>query len=516
MVFFLTGVAFLPHLGIQNDEALFSSPLYQPKSWLYAITPFHWRIPLLLMSYLGTLKSWLYRPILNMFGVTVMTIRLPMVAAGALSVWCFFLLLRRIAGDRAAVIGCCLLAADSLYLLTSCFDWGPVAMQHLLITGGLLLVVQFHQTGRPWPLFAGFLLFGLAFWDKALAVWMLSALAIAGISTLHRQIVAILTPRRAAIAAGAFCLGALPVLIANAAHPGITFEGNAARDTSNLPSRARMLRNTLEGQGLFGWLIQEDAQTPQPHSPAEPIDTFAAKVSELAGHPRHNLMLCGLLLALALAPLAGGRGLRAVLFGVIAMAVAWIQMATTANAGGSVHHTILLWPLPAMVMAISFDAAIRRLFARTPRAALAAAVMVTVLLAGSELLVTSEYYAVMVRNGGSTGWADAVFTLSEYLKALPVQKVYCVDWGIFDSLRLLNQGHLPLEWGGDLDREALAARLREPGRIFIGHTADRAFFPETAAKVVRLAQEAGYRREMLAVVADSYGRATFEVYRFVP
>jgi len=54
-------------------------------------------------------------------------------------------------------------------------------------------------------------------------------------------------------------------------------------------------------------------------------------------------------LAILLMPLAGGSDRRAVLFALIAMTVAWLQMAITANAGGSVHHTILLWPLPQLL-----------------------------------------------------------------------------------------------------------------------------------------------------------------------
>ena len=68
-----------------------------------------------------------------------------MLLAGVASVWLFFRLLDRIAGRRAAIIGCTLLAVDSTYLLTVCFDWGPVALQHLLLVAGLLLLVRFYQ-----------------------------------------------------------------------------------------------------------------------------------------------------------------------------------------------------------------------------------------------------------------------------------------------------------------------------------------------------------------------------------
>ena len=108
-------------------------------------TSAHSSIPLMLMNYVGALKSWLYPRILHSFGANVITLRIPMVLAGAISIWLFFLLLRRIAGERAALVGCTLLAVDSAYLLSLCFDWGPVALQHLLLIGGMLSVVKFYQ-----------------------------------------------------------------------------------------------------------------------------------------------------------------------------------------------------------------------------------------------------------------------------------------------------------------------------------------------------------------------------------
>src|SRR5262249_11850390 len=92
-----------------------------------------------------------------------------------------------------------------------------------------------------------------------------------------------------------------------------------------------------------------------------------------------------------------GAALRAILFALIAMIVAWMQIALTVHAGGSVHHAILIWPLPQMVIAISFAAASRRLGrAAVPVLAAALAVM---MVAG--LLVTNEYFALLVRNGGT-------------------------------------------------------------------------------------------------------------------
>ena len=231
-------------------------------------------------------------------------------------------------------------------------------------------------------------------------------------------------------------------------------------------------------------------------------------------------MLYAFGLALLLAPLARGDALRAILFALLAMAIAWAQMAITANAGGSVHHAILIWPLPHMFIAISFAAASRRL--RGAGIPALAAVLAVVMVSG--LLVTNEYRVLIVRNGGSQNWTEAIFPLSDYMKRIPASDVFCVDWGMMDSMRLLSRGKLPLRVGtdpisktasNDADREYLDRTISGPGHVFINHTKDFEFFPGVNDKLVQFASGIGYRREIMAVIADGNGRPVYEVYRFV-
>jgi hypothetical protein len=318
----------------------------------------------------------------------------------------------------------------------------------------------------------------------------------------------------------AFALGALPLIVYNVDKKLATFRSNMVRDTSDIPGKARHLMNTANGQGMFGWLLYEDWQVAAPHQPEGGLQKASAQISSLAGHPRHNLMLYAFGLALLLAPLARGDALRSILFALIAMAVAWAQMAVTANAGASVHHAILLWPFPAMVIAVSFAAASRRL----GRAGIPAVAAVLLVLMVAGALVTNEYYSLMIRNGGTQNWTDAIFTLSDYMKGVPSKGIFCADWGIMDSLRLLNRGKLPLNVGTDPirkpelsqdDREYLQHVVSEPSDVFIAHTQDYEFFPGVNGKLVKYAAESGYEREMMAVIPDSWGRPVYEVYRFV-
>jgi len=94
LFFFGTGRCFLAHLGFQNDEALFGAAIFEPRAG-YMIKFAHSRLPIMLMSYVGTLKSWIYAPIFRVFGTGVSPVRDPMLLAGVASVWLFFLLLRR-------------------------------------------------------------------------------------------------------------------------------------------------------------------------------------------------------------------------------------------------------------------------------------------------------------------------------------------------------------------------------------------------------------------------------------
>jgi hypothetical protein len=518
LFFFTAGRALLPHLGVQNDEALFAAPLFDPRSG-YVIKFGHTHLPIMLMSYLGTLKSWIYVPLFHWFGTGISAMRDPVLLAGVASVWLFYLLLLRVAGRRAAVVGCGLLAADSLYLITVCFDWGPVALQHLFLLAGMLLLMKFHQERSALALAGGWFLLGLGMWDKALAIWMLSGIGVAGLLTFPRQIFGAITLRRVGIAALAFSLGALPLIIYNYKQKLATFRGNVSYEPGDIPGKAKLLLATADSRGLFSWLVNEDWQTRNPRPPKGLIQTASARISALAGRPRHNLTLWAFYLALLLAPLARGNALRAILFALIAMLVAWLQMAVTVNAGGSVHHAILIWPFPYLVIAVSFAAASRRL--RSAGIPAVAVILATMMVWGA--LVTNEYFYLAVRNGGGQNWTDAIFRLSDYMKGVSSNYVFCVDWGILDSLRLLNRGSLKLAVGNDPiskreltaeDREYLKQMIADPGNVFINHTREFEFFEGVNEKLVKYAGESGFERKVMQVIADGNGRPVYEVYRF--
>jgi hypothetical protein len=173
-----------------------------------------------------------------------------------------------------------------------------------------------------------------------------------------------------------------------------------------------------------------------------------------------------------------------------------------------------------LVVAVSFAAASRRL----GRAGITAVAVATAVMVTSALLVANEYFYVSYRFGPAPVWSDAILPLSDFMKTVHSGNVYCVDWGMLDPLRYLNRGQVPVLVGNDPisnptlsddDREVVLYMINDPGAVFIAHTKDFENFPGTNEKMIAFATAAGYRREMLARIPDSFGRQAFEVYRFV-
>jgi hypothetical protein len=319
------------------------------------------------------------------------------------------------------------------------------------------------------------------------------------------------------IAVLAFCLGALPLIVYNYKTDLGTFKGNQY-NTDDLRGKARLLLNTGNGSALAGWLVAEDWQTPQQRTAKTLLQKSSVAISDTFGRPRKNLFVYAFVLALLLAPFAGPNERRAVAFAVITMIVQWFQMAITVDAGGSVHHSILLWPFPHMAIAISFGAITRKLGRNGTRVVAG----VTAVLAFSGCLVLNEYYRLAWQNGGAMNWTDAVYPLSRYMRSLPAQKIFCVDWGIMDTLRVLNRGKLPLNLAYDFvpkdESEAPSERLQEAtstiNYVFIAHARGFEFSEGASARLVSAAEKLGRRREMLAVISDRNHRPVYEVYRF--
>ncbi|MDE3194976.1 MAG: glycosyltransferase family 39 protein, partial [Acidobacteriota bacterium] len=220
-VFCLTGLALIPYPGLQNDELFFAGPIYADLAF-YKLHAGAAAIPLMVISYTGALKTWLYMAIFQVFAPNEWSIRIPVLLLGMATIWLTWVWVRRIAGLRAAHLAAILLSTDTIFLMTGTFDWGPVALQHILLMAGIVSLQSWLTRGSQRMLALAFFFWGLGTWDKALMAWPLIGLAVAAAAIYPKELRARLRPAPIAIAIAAFLLGAAPLVWFNLDRRGET------------------------------------------------------------------------------------------------------------------------------------------------------------------------------------------------------------------------------------------------------------------------------------------------------
>ena len=201
------------------------------------------------------------------------------------------------------------------------------------------------------------------------------------------------------------------------------------------------------------------------------------------------------------------------------MIVCWVLMVYPNNAAGGLQHTVLLWPLPQFIIGTAF-AGISLRFRRF------ANVGVNVVVAGLllvNLLVVNEYYTELATNGPAVQWTDASSALTDSLEGLTPHQVVLTDWGLLNTVRLLDRGRLPVVDLSYLlnnrrpfsagDEIILRYWLSQPKTIFAGHTDGNEMFPGVNANLAAFMRDNKCEKEMLDVVHDRNGRAIFEIFR---
>jgi 4-amino-4-deoxy-L-arabinose transferase-like glycosyltransferase len=491
LLFIATAMLFVSRPGIEADEALVANPaLY---SWHH--------VPLMLMSYMGALKAWFYLALFNLVTPGPVSLRTPTVLAGAVAIWLFFLLIDRTVGRRAAWIGALLLATDSMFVILEAIDYGPNAVHFVLKLGAMLLLVRFYREGSAWALAAGFFLFGLGLWDKAIFAWVLFGIAIATIVVFPKDVWRVLTIRNLAIAATSLIAGALPLVIYNIARPLDTFKSNVHLTREPVAQKAILLERTLDGAVLFGFFTSLE---PSPH-PGEANSRFlkaSRAISEVARQPTSNLTIAAL--CASCLGLFARAARKPVLFGLLACAGTWLPMVLTAGAGAAAHHVILLWPFHFLSIASALAAIPWRWIA----------VAATLALCAANLAVTNEYYCELVRNGPDIRWTDAIYPLERRLGTLRSPDIYIVDWGIFESINLLSDNTAPVRAVDFSNQEYLRQIVSDPRAAFVAHAAKYAYFPQQRATIEDVAASGGYEEVPIEIIYDRNGRATFDVFRF--
>jgi 4-amino-4-deoxy-L-arabinose transferase-like glycosyltransferase len=441
--------------GIQYDEALFTNAALGnvDNSYIAWDVPiFGIKYPMMLMGYIGALKSYLYAPVFALFGMNPFTFRLPVVLFGLMTLLLTFLVVRRMFGPATAVISALLLAADPNFIYANKLDWGPVSLMLLLQMASLYCIVRWLAEGRLRFLILGGLFLGLGLFNKVIFVWFLLALFVS-LLIFYRVKIKERINRRAMISfAAALLLGCLPLIAYNISTNMGSFAGRAgfSRDWgSTLSYQAHIFYITLDGSALYNVVNLADPAHDETYSKMS-LNGFAdGIINKLAGiHSINNTLTplyagIAICLILLLLVLKKSKHWREICFFMSLLFFMIVFILLTPEATGA-HHAIAIFPIPHILIGYAIIALgglaagpLTKNAAVIRRGAIIAICIAPILF--SQLTTNARYLQSFQTYGGVRYWTDAIYNLAGFASRQPKKTFLLMDWGLSNQLLLLSR-----------------------------------------------------------------------------
>jgi len=386
--------------------------------------------PTMTQPYMGALKSQLLIPTLAAFGNRVTALRATTLCWGLIGLGLAMLLARQLLGLPEALLAGALLAMDPSFLFVARHDWGSFALGLALRCGGLCLVVSGWRRAEAWRLLAAGLCLGLGVYNKIdFAVFL--AAASAGL-----------------VIAAPGCLG---VAVRHRRGPSVLlllgFAAGAAPMLARLPDLARRAGAMAGRQGL-----DSDDWSEKLHSFASTLDgSYFDRLMLAGGSFEHMSAVEGArggpflwIFALACVALAvqiamarrSGAPWRGPAF-VLATALLTGALVFATPRAVRIHHALLLYPFPQLVVAAAAAGLWRQTRARVA-ARVAAGVGLALALAGGIALDLATLSTIR-ESGGRGRWSGALAAFAQELESDPDTVVVSLDWGFQQPLRFLNR-----------------------------------------------------------------------------
>ncbi len=510
--------------GLEYDEVLFANAAlgHLDETFItYELKLGTLRLPLMLMNYIGALKAYLYFPVFEIFPVSPVTVRLPAILIGAISLLAAYLVLLRLTSQRIAFWVASLLATDPSFIFHTRIDFGPTVLMMFLKMTSLLAFINFCRTRQSAFLALGSFLIGLGVFDKANFLWYVIGLLLASLVVWRKQWLDYVTVRNLLVCGFFLILGSLPFIYYNVATGGETFKDKILlpEDFSvSFKTRTALLIETINGSGLYRFT-----------NGLKPVESIEALTSFWPGTITPWVLascvlfsLCTLRIKIKMANPIG------VFFALLAMSIILEIYMTRLPVGW--HHFMMLWPFHYIALcifllppsapheSISGERFVRSgsVFSRN------LPVIVLGCMIASNLFVDAIYLRSFSKEGGRGFFSDAIYQLAEHALERPDHRFLLMDWGFSTQLLLLSRGTIKKEevfWdlrtAGNEEQKLTDLRKRavEPNNLFVFHSSPYTVFEKPRELFETMLGRYKLRSETVRVFFHRRGDPAFELLR---
>jgi len=570
-IFFYISVTNINLPGLYYDEAMDVVPtmqvvLGQPvEAWTGVSISLGGRtFPVMIMSYLGTVCTYLMLPFFYLLGVNVFSLRLMTIVFGGLTLILYYLFVKDFLNRRVAAITVLLLAVHPSFIFWSRQGIYVTSVMTFMAAGSLFCLLRWHRRKTDWYLYAGTFLLGLGLSAKFLFIWFIIALSasyyILRFSALplraswpdRRTILKILAfnmnAKQLVLGLLSFCVGAGGLLWYNLNTLGtIKALGKNLIATDQGVNNLDLLRNLLTEIKAFlvlikgSWFGFYGSSFDNSFYPV----IFCVSVVGLAfllffsgrylsrwGEPWRRFRIAGVFAHRqpvncqghsqpspgwlnACSDKAETYRTKAVfLFSMFALIL--VQSCFTVSGLGATHLLIML-PLPQLIIALFMEALYQVITPKMLPSALMAVVVVA--LIAQDLRVDFRYHQALQRSGGLGRFSDASYELADYLEDDHITSPVAVDWGFKNNIQILTKGTVnPVEifqYSWDLNEEfsrEVSRHLSDPSNLYLFYAKEFSSFDRYDA-FERIVREANKAIQLERTFYQRDGTPVYYLYR---
>lgn len=457
-------------------------------------------IPLMVFAYTGALKSWIYAPILSLFGESPASLREPVTLLVTAGLGLIYLGVRDLAGRAVALLSFVFLAFEnSLFWLTR-DDVGPSALEFVAKAVLLFAAGRIRADGRQRWIVLALVALWLGVFNKLNFIWVVNAALVASVIVVlaNRDLVRTHRPQLVLWGVGLVWLYAAFGLYYFGEHIGsIGVAPGRSEWFQPWAGYATGMRMVLSGTWFYAYAI-----APLGHVAAALVDPVAITIL--------------VLFTVGSVASVGRRGARNLPIALLALSTVLIALQTllTRNATAGWHYLAIV---PTVFIVVAYGVwSIARLLRRRP-AVLGLCIAAGVLALAYNGILMAQYFRALRGEPKNFTWTSEIYRVHALIARQP-GRVYTADWGILNPLFALDPSRRYNELAFDFvagtpaqDRSVGASVLRQPGpKLLVAHATDAQAFAHSDANLFRAF---GSHLHLWRVIDGRNGKPIFDIYR---
>ena len=499
-LYIVLAVIKLSYPGLQYDELLFGNAALGnfDGSFIYKKI---FKIPVMLMAYIGALKAYCYFPIFLIFNPSYLSVRLPVIFLTAASLWLIYKFVVRAADFPTAVVSILFLAAEANFISLTRTDVGPVVIGLFFRALALLYFFKFAEDRHAKNLIIVVISLLLGFYDKLNFVWFIAAFVVAAVifyGGVFGGVFELFKVRRAKIIA-LICGMIFGVLIFLVFRLGVMNEISIAPTREHLTGVFNNALGLTNGSGFYEYLI------------GDWNGTFALGWAVWT-------VIAGGSIAAFFEPPSKLKTFHFFNLLILFLVFAEILLTDKANAP---WHIFMLQPMTAILTASSLVFFGKTIFARHERRRTAFFVGSALVIFGAQLFNYMAYISAYEKPYRNFMWSKKIDELSEFSLLAP-NRFAAVDWGFHNQLLTLGRRgdkyyELAYLFNDPLkpaDKQWLKNHFINPESdcLFLLHNEKDTLFKAGRNRFFETVEEFGMQAELVKTFDES-GRSLYEIYR---